>query len=308
MQFEYECFFIIADFHTLTIKPQKEHIDGIASNAGEMVLDYLSLGIDPKKSVTYLQSAVHEVYELNLFFEMLVNAPRLYPLPSLKEMGKSADLNEMPFGLLGYPILQAADILLTRAHLVPVGKDNQAHVEITREIAKRFNFMYGEVFPVPEVMVGSVPILIGTDGKAKMFKSLNNAIFLSDYPVTVRKKIFSMYTDPKRIHSDIPGEIKGNPVFIFHDAFNLNRDEVKNLKERYRKGKIGDVEVKEKLAIALNNFLDPVREIRAKYENQKGIVDEIIYDGTIRMRLEARETLKLVKKSDGFDCSVESNK
>jgi len=300
LQDEYKCFFIIADLHTLTTKPQKEHIDDISSNAREMVLDYLSVGIDPENSVIYLQSAVHEVYELNLFLEMLVNVPRLSRMPSLKEMAKSASLKEMPFGLLGYPVLQAADILLPRAHLVPVGKDNQAHVEITREIAKRFNYMYDEVFPVPEVMVGEVPILIGTEGKAKMSKSLNNAIFLSDDPNTVQKKVFSMYTDPNRIYANIPGKVEGNPVFIFHDAFNSNKNEVQELKDRYRKGKVGDVEVKEKLVNALNSFLDPIREIRAKYENQKGIVDEIIYDGTMRMRQEARETLTLVKKAMGL--------
>lgn len=300
LQDEYECFFIIADLHTLTTKPQKENIDQIASNVKEMVLDYLSVGIDPRKSVIYLQSAVPEVYELNLFFEMLINVPRLSRMPSLKEMVKSANLKEMPFGLLGYPILQAADILLPRAHLVPVGKDNQAHVEITREIAKRFNYMYGDVFPVPNVMVGDVPILVGTDGKTKMSKSLNNAIFLSDDANTVRNKIFSMYTDPKRIRADIPGKVEGNPVFIFHDAFNPNKNEVKELKDRYKKGKVGDVEVKEKLADALNNFLDPFRETRAKYENQKGIVEEIIYDGTLRMRQEARDTLILVKKAMGL--------
>ena len=300
LQDEYECFFIIADLHTLTTKPQKENIDQIASNVKEMVLDYLSVGIDPRKSVIYLQSAVPEVYELNLFFEMLINVPRLSRMPSLKEMVKSANLKEMPFGLLGYPILQAADILLPRAHLVPVGKDNQAHVEITREIAKRFNYMYGDVFPVPNVMVGDVPILVGTDGKTKMSKSLNNAIFLSDDANTVRNKIFSMYTDPKRIRADIPGKVEGNPVFIFHDAFNPNKEEAKELKDRYKKGKVGDVEVKEKLADALNNFLDPFRETRAKYENQKGIVEEIIYDGTLRMRQEARDTLILVKKAMGL--------
>ena len=180
LQDEYECFFIIADLHTLTTKPQKESIAEIYSNSREMVLDYLSVGIDPAKSVIYLQSAVHEVYELDLLFSMLVNVPRLSRMPSLKEMASTANLNEMPFGLLGYPVLQAADILMPRAHLVPVGKDNESHVEITREIARRFNSMYGEVFPIPDVLIGDVPTLVGTDGNAKMSKSLNNSIFLSD--------------------------------------------------------------------------------------------------------------------------------
>jgi len=244
LQDEYECFFIIADLHTLTTKPQKDAVGEIYGNAREMTLDYLAVGIDPAKSVIYLQSAVHEVYELNLIFEMLVNVPRLSRMPSLKDMARSANLNEMPYGLLGYPVLQAADILLPRAHLVPVGKDNESHVEITREIARRFNSMYEEVFPIPDVMIGDVPTLVGTDGSAKMSKSLDNAIFLSDDAKTVKKKVFGMYTDPKRVRADVPGTVEGNPVFIYHDAFNGNRAEVDDLKERYRAGKVGDVEVK----------------------------------------------------------------
>jgi tryptophanyl-tRNA synthetase len=215
LQDEYECFFIIADLHTLTTQPQKEHVEKIADNTREMVLDYLAVGIDPSKSVVYLQSAVHEVYELNLFLEMLVNVPRLQRMPSLKDMAKTAHLTEMPFGLLGYPVLQAADILLPRAHLVPVGKDNEAHVEITREIARRFNTYYGEVFPIPDVMIGDVPILVGTDGSAKMSKSAGNTILLSDDRKTVEKKVHGMYTDPNRVSADVPGRVEGNPVFIY---------------------------------------------------------------------------------------------
>ena len=300
LQDEYECFFIIADLHTLTTRPQKEYVEEIYPNVREMVLDYLAVGIDPSKSVIYLQSAVHEVYELNLLFEMLVTVPRLTRLPSLKDMARSADLNEMPFGLLGYPILQAADILLPRAHLVPVGKDNESHVEITREIARRFNNLYGEVFPVPDVMIGDVPTLVGTDGNAKMSKSLDNAVFLSDDAKTVQKKVFGMYTDPKRVRADIPGTVKGNPVFIYHDVFNHNAAEVKDLKMRYRAGKVGDVEVKEKLARAINRFLDPIRDRRSRFADQKGLVEQIIHDGTMRMREEGRETLILAKKAIGL--------
>ncbi len=222
LQEAYECFFILADLHVMTTKPAKEDIDEIAGNAREMVLDYLAGGIDPERSVIYLQSAVHEVYEMNLLFEMLVTVPRLQRIPSLKEMAQNAHLTEMPFGLLGYPVLQAADILMPRAHLVPVGKDNESHVELTREIARRFNSLYGEVFPVPEVLIGDVPSLVGTDGQAKMSKSLGNAIFLSDDAATVRKKVHGMYTDPKRVSADIPGTVEGNPVFIYHDVFNGN--------------------------------------------------------------------------------------
>lgn len=300
LQDEFECFFIIADLHTLTTKPEKHHIDTLTDHVRNMALDYVSCGIDPHKSVIYLQSAVPEVCELNLFFTELVTVPRLQRIPSIKDMAKAASLSELPFGLLGYPVLQAADILLPRAHLVPVGKDNESHVELTREIAKRFNYMYGEVFPVPEVLVSDCGSLVGTDGQAKMSKSLGNAIFLSDDEKTVIKKVRSMYTDPKRTSADIPGTVEGNPVFCYHDAFNPDIAEVEDLKERYRKGKVGDVEVKDKLAKALNAFLEPIRERRAFYTAQKGFIDELIYEGTMRMREEARATLKEVKKAMGI--------
>ncbi len=300
LQDEYECFFIIADLHTLTTQPQKENIEVLAENAREMVYDYLACGIDPAKSTVYLQSAVIETYELNLLFEMLVTVPRLQRLPSLKDMARNANLAEMPFGLLGYPILQSADILVPRAHLVPVGKDNEAHVELTREIARRFNYLYGEVFPIPDVLVGDVPTLVGTDGSAKMSKSLGNAILLSDDSRTVEKKVDSMYTDPNRVRADIPGTVDGNPVFIYHDVFNTNKAEVEDLKTRYRAGKVGDVEVKQKLTVALNAFLDPIRERRAGFEARKGFVDEVIYDGTMRTREEARATVVAAKKAMGL--------
>ncbi len=300
LQDEYQCYFLIADLHMLTTKPTREDVENIGSNAREMVLDYLAAGIDPQKAAIYLQSEVHEVFEMNLFFAMLVTVPRLSRLPSLKDMARAAHLEEMPFGLLGYPVLQAADILLPRAHAVPVGKDNVAHVEITREIARRFNRQYDEVFPIPDVVVSDVPALVGTDGQAKMSKSLNNAIFLSDDAKTVRKKVFSMYTDPNRIRADIPGRVEGNPVFIYHDIFNPNQAEVEDLKLRYQAGKVGDVEVKEKLATAINNFLDPLRERREMYASQSGLVEEVIYDGTMRTREIARETLMLMRKAMGL--------
>lgn len=299
LQREYECFFIIADLHTLTTRPEKDAIEAISENAREMVLDYLAVGIDPEISTIYLQSAVPEIFELNLIFEMLVTVPRLQRLPSLKDMARNAELTEMPFGLLGYPVLQSADILLPRAHLVPVGKDNEAHVELTREIARRFNFLYGDVFDIPDVLVGDVPTLVGTDGSAKMSKSLGNAIMLSDDAQTVSKRVKGMYTDPNRIRADIPGTVEGNPVFAYHDIFNPDTAEVADLKERYREGRVGDVEVKEKLALALNAFLDPIRERRREFEEQSGLVDEVIVRGTERMREEARATLKEVRSAMG---------
>jgi tryptophanyl-tRNA synthetase len=300
LQDEYECFFIIADLHTLTTRPEREHIAHLGDNIHEMVLDYLSAGIDPNKSAIFLQSAVTETFELNLYFEMLTTVPRLERVPSIKDMAQAAFLDAMPFGLLGYPVLQAADILLPRATLVPVGKDNESHVEVTRELARRFNFLYGEVFPVPDVLVGEVPSLIGTDGQAKMSKSLNNAIFLSDDEKTVSEKVRAMYTDPARIRADIPGKVEGNPVFIYHDAFNPNVDEVNDLKERYTQGKVGDVEVKRKLAAAINAFLTPFRERRAQYEAKPSLVKEVIQAGTARARVEAAETMRRVRDAMGM--------
>ncbi len=183
---------------------------------------------------------------------------------------------------------------------MPVGKDNVAHVEVTREIARRFNYLYGDTFPVPDAMVSEYGSLVGTDGNAKMSKSLNNAIFLSDDERTVEKRVMSMYTDPKRVSADVPGTVEGNPVFQYHDAFNPDKAEVEDLKARYRAGTVGDVEVKQKLAKALNAFLDPIRERRAKYESQSGLADEVVYDGTLRMREEARATLSAAKKAMGM--------
>ena len=297
LQEQYECYFIIADLHTLTTKPEKDSITQIQSHVQQLLMDYFAVGIDPEKSTVFLQSAVPETFELNLYFEMLVTVPRLERLPSLKDMARAADLERMPFGLLGYPVLQAADILLPRAHLVPVGKDNEAHVEITREIARRFNNLYGEVFPVPDSLIGDVPTLVGIDGQAKMSKSLNNAIFLADDQETVQKKVRGMYTDPNRVSADIPGTVEGNPVFIYHDAFNPDKDEVEDLKDRYRLGKVGDVEVKTKLAKAINDFLDPIRERRAVYEANPALVVERLEEGTRKMRKEAAATMQVVREA-----------
>jgi tryptophanyl-tRNA synthetase len=298
LQDEYECFFIIADLHVLTTKPEKENILQIRRNIYDVVLDYLAIGIDPEKSVIFVQSAIPGTYELNLIFEMLISVPRLERVPSIKEMARDARLETLPFGLLGYPILQAADILLPRAHLVPVAKDNEAHVEVAREVARRFNRLYDEVFAEPQGLIGDV--LVGTDGQTKASKSLDNVIYLSDDVRTVERKVRGMYTDPQRVRADVPGRVEGNPVFIYHDVFNPNRGEVEDLKDRYRLGKVGDVEVKEKLARAINTFLEPVRERRARYEGRPGLIEEILYSGIQRMRRESDETMRLVREAMGM--------
>ena len=301
LQRTHECFFVVADLHTLTTRPDRHQIAAINANARAMVLDYLSIGIDADSSVIYLQSSVPEVCELSVILGDLVTVPRLSRLPSLKDMARDAGLEVFPFGLLGYPVLQAADILLARSHVVPVGRDNAAHVEVTREIARAFNAAYGEVFPIPEAVVGDIPTLVGTDGGPKMSKSLGNAIYLSDDAGTVRRKVMGMYTDPARKTATTPGRVEGNPVFVYHDAFNPDADEVRDLKERYTAGRVGDVEVKRALVAALERFLGPLRVRRAALERETDLVERVLHHGAERMRAEARETMARVRRAMGLD-------
>jgi tryptophanyl-tRNA synthetase len=303
LQHQYECFFLVADLHMLTTKNSKEDILESAENARQLVLDSLAAGIEPERATFYLQSAIPEVCEINTFFQNLTTVPRLERIPSLKEMARDARKEEMPYGLLGYPVLQAADILCVRANVVPVGKDNASHVEVTREIARRFNGLYGEVFPIPELIIGDVPTLVGTDGQAKMSKSIGNTIYLSDDAATVSRKVSGMYTDPARVRADIPGTVEGNPVFIYHDAFNPDRAEVDDLKRRYREGTVGDVEVKGRLAEAINAFLAPMRERRAAYEADRGYVDSLLVEGTARTREEVVATVRLMRSAMGLSTS-----
>jgi tryptophanyl-tRNA synthetase len=289
LQEEYDTILIVADLHMLTTRPSREDVEKITANARGLVLDYLGAGVDPSRTTIYLQSAVPEVCELNTLFQNLVPVNRVLRLPSIKDMARTAQIDEesLPFGLV--------------AHLVPVGKDNLAHVEITREIARRFNRLYEEVFPEPEALLSDIPALIGTDARGKMSKSAGNAIFLHDDERVVARKVRGMFTDPARIHADIPGTVEGNPVFIYHDVFNDNLHEVEDLKARYRTGQVGDREVKEKLAAALNRFMEPIRERLHYYESQPGLVDEILWNGTQRVRDIARETMRDVRKAMGLD-------
>lgn len=301
LQEAYKCFFIVADLHTLTTKYSPKEISELPSHIREMVVDYLACGINPEKSVIYLQSAVPEVIELSFLFSQLVSVPRLQRIPSLRDMAQNAGVGEMSLGLLGYPVLQSADILLARAQAVPVGKDNEAHLELTREIARRFNYVYGEdFFPEPKTVSSEVPSLVGIDGKAKMSKSLSNAIFLKDEENILRKKVMSMFTDPNRVSADVPGETKNNPVFVYHRAFNSNKEEVAQLTSLYEQGKIGDVDVKESLYKSLSSFLSPIHENRKEILSRKGFVEEVIFEGTHIMREEGRKTLKEVKKIMGL--------
>lgn len=300
LQDEYECFFIIADWHTLTTRPEKDAIAEVSSNIHEMVLDYLACGIDPERSKIFVQSAIPETTELNLIFEMLVSVPRLERLPSIKDMADAAHLEVMPFGLLGYPVLQAADILLPRADLVPVGKDNLAHVEITREIARRFNYLYGDTFNEPDALLSETSTLPGINGMQKMSKSLGNAIMLSDTPDVVRQRVMQMFTDPNRLRATDPGTVEGNPVFVYHDVFTTDKAEVDDLKARYREGRVGDVEVKKKLYASLETFLEPIRERRAHWEAKPETIREIIVAGNEVMRAVAKETIERVRDAMGM--------
>ena len=300
MQHEYETFLIIADLHMLTTKNSKEDIADAFENARSLVVDSIGAGVDPTVATFYLQSGVPEVCEINTIFQDLTTVPRLERIPSLKDMARDARKEEMPYGLLGYPVLQAADILAVRANCVPVGKDNAAHVEVTREIARRFNNLYGEVFPIPELVVGDVPSLAGIDGTAKMSKSLKNAIYLSDDPATLRKKVFSMYTDPNRVRADIPGKVEGNPVFQYLDAFATDEKAVAELKKRYRAGQVADVEVKQYLYEVLDRFLEPIRARREEVLSRRGYVESLIVEGTERVRAETQATVREMRAAMGL--------
>lgn len=308
LQSEYDCYFIIADLHTLTTQPEKT--EELAQNIRNLVLDYLAVGIDPTKSTIYLQSAIPEVAELSVIFSNLISVPRLQRVPTLKDVMRDADIKIPSFGLLGYPVLQAADILMVKAYLVPVGRDQASHIEVTREIAREFNRLYPStssgqvVFPVPKALIPEdIGTLPGTDGGAKMSKSAGNVINLSDESETVKKKVMGMYTDPKRVHGDEPGDVKNNPVFIYLDAFGSEsgvknyESRIMNYEEKYKKGQVKDVEVKEFLFEVLENFLEPIRQRRANFEKQPGLVEKILREGSQKAREEAQKTLAVVKEA-----------
>ena len=299
LQEEYETFLLVADHHMLTTK-----LDGLAvieQNIRDDVLDNLAVGIDPDKVTYFLQSLVPQIPELHLYFSMLVSVPRVERIPTLKDQLRDHGLSEPTYGLLGYPVLQAADILIVKGDLVPVGKDQESHVELTREIARRFNQLFAPVFPEPQSLIPEVGVLPGTDGREKMGKSLDNAIYLSDDPKTVERKVMRMYTDPKRIRATDPGTVEGNPVFVYHDTFNPDKAEVADLKQRYRAGTVPDVEVKRSLLAALERFLEPIRARRAEYAAKPKIVDEILVAGSERARKEATQTLHEVRAAMKLD-------
>lgn len=303
LQDDYDQLVMIADVQALTdnfADPQK-----VRDNVREVALDYMAVGLDPAKTTILIQSLIPEIAELTVYFMNLVTLERVMRNPTVKDEIKQKGFGKnVPAGFVMYPVSQAADITFCRANLVPVGEDQLPMIEQTREIVRKFNGLYGDVLVEPEAKVGSVARLPGTDGQSKMSKSLGNCIYLSDPAAEVTRKVMGMYTDPKRVHSDDPGTVEGNPVFIYHEAFNPNKDEVEDFKRRYKIGKIGDVEIKKRLAQVINDLLEPMRLRRGEYEGDLGRVDEIIQKGTARAKTIAEEVMKEVRRAMKIDYFV----
>ncbi|MEX1255493.1 MAG: tryptophan--tRNA ligase [Dehalococcoidia bacterium] len=298
LQHEYECFFLIADYQ---VSDYAEDIDLVRQSVLEVAMDWLAVGLDPESGHFVIESMVPEHAELTLWLSWATPLGWLQRNPTLKSEMEDFGSKSVPVAFFTYPVMQVANILMPKAHLVPVGDDQLPHIEMTREVARRFNRLYGEVFVEPEALVGRVPRLMGVDGQAKMSKSLNNAIYLKDDADTVTQKVKRMYTDPTRIHATDPGHVEGNPVFMYHDAFNPDVAEVADLKERYEKGTVGDVEVKQKLARALNAFLDPIRERRIHYQERPGLVREALAAGTAHGKMVAEATMAEVREALKLD-------
>jgi tryptophanyl-tRNA synthetase len=281
MQERYDSFHFVADWHALT--SDFADTSHIVENTYTIVADWIGAGLDPERSTFFVQSLVPEHAELYLLLSMVVPIPWLERVPTYKEQQenlKEKDLSSI--GFLGYPLLQTADVAMYDARFVPVGEDQVAHLELAREVVRRFNKFFGEVLVEPQPLLTT-------------FGRLGNTILLSDTRDDVMKKVRQMYTDPKRVRADIPGTVEGNPVFLYHDAFNPNKAEVDDLKARYRAGKVGDVEVKTKLANALNAHLDPIRDRRAAVLADPARLKEILFEGSKRARAVAVETMARVR-------------
>ena len=296
LQDRYDCFFIIADYQYLT--DGLKQTERIGEYIREVVLDWLSVGMDPNKSTFFIQSQIPEIAELTMIFSMMVTLARLHRNPTVKEEFKTSGLHAMSYGFLGYPISQAADILIVRSHLVPVGDDNLPHVEQTREIARSFNTIFGEVFPVPEGQVGEVSRLPGLNGQ-KMSKSMKNAIYLKDTPEEVNQKVSTAITDPARIKATDTGHPDICNIFKYHLAF--NKTEVEDIKKLCQQGKIGCVACKKNAANVINAFLNPIREKRAEYEAKPGIMKNALRTGNERTLKESHSTMSLVRDAMHFN-------
>lgn len=317
LQDEYESFFILANLHAFTTRAERPA--EIRQSVLDITLDYLAAGIDPQKSTIFIESEVPAIYTLASIFSMLIPFPRLMRNPTLKDEIRDKKLGEnYSFGFLLYSVLQVADILAFLPQVVPVGEDQLPHLEMTREVARRFNQLYcgvdphtedadylraGGLLPIINPLVGRVERLVGlgppsAEGRLlKMSKSLDNAILLSDDADTVAKKVMSMYTDPNRIRASDPGTVENNPLWIFHDIFNPDKDWVEQTKAQYRAGQIGDVVCKKKLIEVLNVLLEPIRRRRAEYQNDPGHVLQILKQGAERANEVANQTLISVQSA-----------
>jgi tryptophanyl-tRNA synthetase len=293
LQDRYDCFYFVADWHALT--SEYANTNSLTSYALDNVADWIAAGIDPERSTLFVQSLVPEHAELSLLLSMVVPIPWLERVPTYKEQQEQmSDKDLSTLGFLGYPLLQTADIAMYDGRVVPVGEDQVPHLELSREVVRRFNQFYGAVLVEPQQLLTPISRLPGLDNR-KMSKSYGNTIDLSDDEETVTKKVRQMYTDPKRIRADIPGTVEGNPVFMYHDAFNPDRAEVEDLKARYRAGTVGDVEVKTKLARAMNVALAPMRERRREVMSHPERLREIVVEGSRTARGIATLTMQRVR-------------
>jgi tryptophanyl-tRNA synthetase len=295
LQDRYECFYFVADWHALT--SEYANTGPITGHALDNVADWLAAGVDPERSVIFVQSLVPEHAELYLLLSMVVPIPWLERVPTYKEQIEQLSERDLStLGFLGYPLLQTADVAMYDGRFVPVGDDQVPHLELSREVIRRFHQFYGEVLVEPQPLLTPVPRLPGIDNR-KMSKSYGNTIDLADDAEAVARKVRQMYTDPKRVRADVPGTVEGNPVFMYHDAFNPDTAEVEDLKARYRAGKVGDVEVKTKLARALERTLQPLREKRRELLARPDRIREIAVEGSRRARGIAQETMARVREA-----------
>jgi len=296
MQAIYDCYFLVADIHVLTT--DYEHPGEIRSNTLEMLADWLAAGIDPLQSHIVLQSALPQHAQLALLLANLATVARLERVPTYKEQVQQLNLNPS-LGFLAYPILQTADILIYKANAVPVGEDQLPHLELAREVARRFNLIFGDTFPEPEGLLSQTPRLPGTDNRA-MHTSYGNTIALRDTPEDTTQKVMNMFTDPTRIHASDPGHVEGNPVFAYLDLFDPDSAEVEDFKHRYRVGKIGDVQIKRRLAVVLNDYLAPLRRRRAEFIKQPEYLIEVLRQGTQAALPTVQATFEEVRQKMGL--------
>jgi tryptophanyl-tRNA synthetase len=294
MQEHYDCFFFIADWHALT--SDYEDTGHISDYVRKLLIDWLSAGLSPDKSTLFIQSHIKEHAELFLILSMITPVPWLERNPTFKDQILQLSNKDLStFGFLGYPVLQAADIIMYKAYGVPVGVDQVPHVEITREIARRFNYFYGDVFPEPESILTRTPKILGIDGR-KMSKSYDNAIFLSDSPDDIAAKVSKMLTDPQRARKNDPGDPDVCNVYEFHKLYSDDQT-IERVNRECRTAEIGCVECKKIMAEYLIAFLEPMRQKRYNYESRPELVDDIIADGCEKARRVARQTMAEVREA-----------